>query len=814
MKTILIGLVVLLALASCSQKSEEAGKIWFGENNFDNGWKFLLDSIEGAENPAFIDSTWRTVDLPHDWSIEDLDKQKHPDAIGPFVKNSPGGVSTGHVLGETGWYRKHFNIENTKPKVVTLSFDGVYMLAEVWVNGKLAGTNNYGYSPFNFDITSLLNKAGEENVVAVRVKNPGKNSRWYSGSGIYRHVKLIVQGQINMPVWGTFITTPEVSKEKAKVTIQTTIRNGKQVEAKVTIKTKILDNAGNKVSESIKDTLIAAQSELKIGTEILVTNPSLWSCESPYLYTATQHISSNDKLLDSKSTTFGIRSIAFSAEKGFLLNGIETKLLGGCVHHDNGILGSAAFYDAEVHRIQSLKENGFNAIRTSHNPPSAAFLDACDRLGMLVMDEAFDMWEHPKTPQDYHLYFKTNAKKDLENMLLRDRNHPSVVIWSIGNEIYERGDTAGVRIGNYLKDIVKSLDTTRPVTAAICSFWDHPGYTWKNSIPAFEVLDVHGYNYQWKEYENDTKLFPNRIIIGTESTAAEALENYNLVESQKNVIGDFIWTGIDYLGESGIGHFYQANEKNEFHMPYPWFNGWCGDIDIIGNKKMQMYYRDVVWRNSLLELAVHSPENDVATEKISYWGWPNEEICWNWAGAEGKKLRVNVYTRCEKIRLELNGKTVGEKQLTTKDGITASFDIAYEAGELKAIGYKDGKVVAEKVIRTTGNPSKIRLVAEKNAIKADKGNLAYCRLEVTDNEGNLVPLAALPITFSVSGEATLAAAGTACPNCMESFTDNGFTTFKGKGIIILRSNGKAGTIQLDVKSEGLTGANLILKAEQ
>jgi beta-galactosidase len=791
---------------SCAKKTNTLETLNLGQNRFDNGWKFLADSINDAEAIDFVDTAWRTVDLPHDWSIEDLNPQQHPGAVGPFSLNSPGEVSTGHVLGGTGWYRKHFKMARITDKVVTLCFDGAYMVTDVWVNGQHVGRNQNGYTPFHFDITRFLNQDGDDNVVAVRVKNEGKNSRWYSGSGIYRPVVVQVQNQVHIPVWGTSITTPEVTAEKALVAIDSRIRNLGQQESAISLRTLIADDSGHVVGEFVKDTLLSANSETTMGIVLPVQNPRLWSCDSPALYKAIQTISMGETEVDTRETTFGIRSISFSAGEGFLLNGIETKLLGACVHHDNGILGAAAFEDAEIRRIKALKDNGYNAIRTSHNPPSETFLDACDRLGMLVINEAFDMWEHPKKENDYHLYFKTDAKKDLEAMLLRDRNHPSIIIWSIGNEIYERGDTAGVRIGNWLKGIVKSLDTTRPVTAAICSFWDHPGYTWKNTIPAFELLDVHGYNYQWKEYKNDTKTFPHRIIIGTESTAAEALENYNLVESEKNVIGDFIWTGIDYLGESGIGHFYTADEKKAFSKPYPWFNAWCGDIDILGYKKMQSYYRDVVWRRSQLEMAVHAPDSNADTDSISYWGWPNETKCWNWEGFEGKPLRVNLYSRCERVRLELNGEVMGEKAITAKDRLRASFDVPYAPGELKAIGIVNGNEVAVRSLKTTGRPYQLKLAAEKPSVAANRNNLVFINLEVTDQAGNRVPLSAVQVNFTLSGEATLAAAGTACPNCMESFTDASFTTFNGQGVIIVRSTGKAGKIEVHATAPGLEPA--------
>jgi len=813
-----INLVVAICIffsMSCIKTKSDNESFILGKNNFDNGWKFILDSLSGAENPDYNDSAWIAVDLPHDWSMDDVDKKYDPEAIGPFSKKSAGAVSTGHVLGGTGWYRKHFTLDkNVSGKTINILFDGVYMVSEVYVNGKSVGNHKYGYTPFYFDITPFLNEAGKENLVAVKVSNTGKNSRWYSGSGIYRHVWLLVDKKVSIPIWGTFITTPFVSKEKADISVSTKIQNLKDEDVNVSLITKIIDGSNKVVAENKKESTIKSKCEIDLNQVFEVSDPALWNCESPNLYKAEQQVIMDEKLMDITETNFGIRKIEFSSDNGFLLNGVETELKGACMHHDNGLLGSAAFDMAEERRIETMKANGYNAIRTSHNPPSPQFLDACDRLGMLVIDEAFDMWEHPKNPNDYHLYFKEQAKPDLESMILRDRNHPSVIIWSIGNEIFERADSSGTRIGNYLKKIVKDLDQTRPVTAAICGFWDHPGYTWKNTIPAFEILDVHAYNYQWKEYANDFKLFPNRIIIGTESVPFEAFENWQEVETKKYVIGDFVWTGMDYLGESGIGHSYTDTSGAHFSMPWPWFNAWCGDIDICGNKKAQSWFRDVVWHRSKIEMAVHNPLPDGTVEKISYWGWPDEYQSWNWNGSEGKKLKVNIYSRSEKVRLELNGKLFGEKPISEKDKLTASFEVPYEAGELKASAIENSKVVAVKTFKTTGIPSKIKIIPEQKSIKADKGNIAYFRLEITDKDGNYVPLIKVPVKFTINGEATIAAAGAACPNCMESFKDNQFETYNGYGQIILRSNGKSGSMKIEATSEGLEMGVCEIKVEK
>jgi beta-galactosidase len=451
---------------------------------------------------------------------------------------------------------------------------------------------------------------------------------------------------------------------------------------------------------------------------------------------------------------------------------------------------------------------------------------------MLVIDEAFDMWEKPKNPMDYSLYFKEHWKGDLESMILRDRNHPSVIIWSIGNEINERADTSGQRIAKNLSETVKALDNTRPITAAICMFWDHPGMDWTASPPAFAHLDIGGYNYQWGEYENDHKKFPERIMMGTESFPVYAFENWQHVEKDTWVIGDFVWTGMDYLGESGIGHVYLDKKDAAFTMLWPWYNSWCGDIDICGQKKAQSYYRDVVWKRSMLEMAVHSPVPEGKKEGVSLWGWPSEYQSWTWPGAEGKPLQVSVYSRCPSVRLELNGKVIGEKKINTdpmiqprsfaemmsgsgsKLQLTATFDVPYASGELKAIGIVDGKEVATKILTSAGKPASIRLTPDRGTIRANRNDLAYVTIEITDDSGNLVPNAEVPVQISVTGDGELQASGNAAPNDMKSFRKAKCVTFQGRCLAIVRPFTHEGSINLSVSAEGLPAQNIAIKTNQ
>ena len=795
-----------LMLLSCSTDNTKSQSINNRNLPFDTGWKFLRDSVAGAEKPSFDDSGWRTLDLPHDWSIENFAGSDNEDHIGPFTKTSEGGVSTGHVKGGTGWYRKHFTPDDSySMKNVSVCFDGVYMISTVWVNGKKAGDHFYGYTPFSYDISGLIIR-GSDNVIAVEVKNSGKNSRWYSGSGIYRHVWLTITNPFRIDENGLFVKTNLHSKDTAQIQVSVKLKNSGLENSDGNLVTFISDTDDRVIGKTEKPVKVEPDGILLVEQSLNIINPSLWSVDNPHLYRTTSQVVVKGKIIDSYSVQFGIRTLDFSAGKGFRLNDIPLELKGACMHHDNGLLGSAAFDRAEERRIEIMKANGYNAIRTSHNPPSKQFLDVCDRLGMLVIDEAFDMWEHPKNPSDYSNYFKNNWKNDLQSMILRDRNHPSVIAWSIGNEIYERADTSGQRIAGQLVRVVKSLDNTRPVTAAVCFFWDHPGYNWSASEKAFASLDMGGYNYQWKEYENDHKKFPDRIMAGTESFPIEAFENWQQVEKDSWVIGDFVWTGMDYLGESGIGHMYYDKTGATFSMPWPWYNSWCGDIDITGQKKAQSYFRDVVWSRSNLEMAVHAPIPAGKKEGISMWGWPDEYQSWTWPGDEGDTLQVSVYSRCQEVRLELNGKVIGQKLTSDETRLTAKFAVPYSAGELKAIGIINGKEVGTKVFKTAGKPSHLILSADRSQINADRNDLAYVSVEVRDKDENLIPNADITVKFTVSGGGELLASGNAAPDDMQSFRKPECKAFNGKCLAIIRPYAKAGSIKLNAEAAGLPNA--------
>lgn len=728
--------------------------------------------------------------------------------VGPFDSAlSGGGGSTGFFVGGTGWYRKHFILEpSASGKRVAVCFDGVYMNADLWLNGHHLGNHPYGYTSFVHDLTPYLNPAGQENVLAVQVKNVGKNSRWYSGSGIYRHVRLEIDDPVHVPVWGVFVTTPDVSKTNASVQVATTIQNARDEEALIRLRTRLLDAEGKTAATKETEVRVPAGGKQEFSQLFSVKNPELWSLDHPALYRAQVELVEGQRMLDQYETTFGIRSIRFSVEKGFELNGEVVKLKGGCMHHDNGPLGAAAIDRAEERRVQLMKAYGYNAIRCSHNPPSPAFLDACDRYGILVMDEAFDCWEEGKNPEDYGKYFKEWWQRDLESMVLRDRNHPSIILWSIGNEVPQRATARGRVLTKQLSDEVRRLDPTRPVAEAICAPWD--GQTWAATATDFSFLDVGGYNYQWRQYVPDHEKFPERIIVGTESYPLEAFENWQAVLDNPYVIGDFVWTSWDYLGETGLGNAVLDNEPSANSLP--WFNAFSGDIDLCGFKKPQFYYREVIWGESLINMAVHAPIPEGRRESVSAWGWPDERQSWTWPGSEGRALDVTVYSSCTSVRLELDGKEIATQPVNEK--MIARFKVPYQPGELRAVGLSsDGTPVANTSLRTAGEPAAIRLTADRSTIRVDRNDLAYVTVEIVDEHGEVVPSAEVPVRFVVGGAGELAATGSGSPNDAASFQQPLRKTWRGRCQAILRPRGAAGTITLEAEVDGLKSGKIVVR---
>ncbi len=851
MKHILLGSILagaaVAALGSMSAKAAEKQGPRV-ELAADAGWKFLLGDPSGAEAPGFADGAWRTVELPHDWSIEGA-----PD------KSSPGGAGEGWYQGGTGWYRKSFRAApEWKGKRVRVEFDGVYKDATVYLNGHQLGVHPYGYTSFEFDLTPELDFSGP-NVLAVRVDNSEQpNSRWYSGSGIYRHVRVVVTDPTHVAHWGVFVTTPEVSEATAKVLLRTQVENEAGEPAAVTVRTTLTDKAGRTVGSAESALSVTGGSNAESSQEIAVAHPARWSPESPALYRARTEVVKNGTAIDEVVTTFGIRSLAWSPEKGLVLNGKSVKLAGGSVHHDNGPLGAAAFDRAEERRVELLKAAGYNAVRTAHNPPSPAFLEACDRLGLLVLDEPFDVWKANKVKFDYGRDFDAWWQRDISSMVLRDRNHPSIVIWGIGNEIPELEVESGGAIGKKLADQVRGLDHSRPLTLAF------PGSTTApNAEAVFSQLDITGYNYNLiPTYAEDHEKFPRRIMLTTESYPAKAFPLWQISHDHPYVIGDLTWTAMDYLGESGIGAWSYGNPQQVqiaaqimgammstetvdkmfagmakgvdmnaaltqgaadpamkaamevlFHG-YPWHAAACGDLDLTGYRKPQSYYRDIVWNGGdRVYATVRLPEPE--GKKIIAIGWAVYPTLpsWNWAGQEGRDMQVEVYAGTEKVRLYLNGKLLGEKPSGREQEFKAVFTVPYAPGTLRAVGVRGGSEVAESVLRTAGKAARLQLTADRTELAADGQDLAFITVESVDAEGRLEFDADQEVQFSLSGPGVIAAVGNGDGQDEASYHSERRKLYQGRALVVVRTTRGPGQIHLTASAAGLAGGTVEMKVK-
>ena len=782
---------------------------------FDSDWRFFRGDVKGAEHSDFDDSAWRVLETPHDWSIEDLGSRPNEQAAkpeergGPFDKNaSRGKGSTGWTVGGTGWYRKHFKLpELAADQRVEVRFDGIYMDSDVWLNGEHVATHPYGYTPFVCDLTPHLKRDGE-NVLAVRVRNEGRTSRWYSGSGIYRPVTLVTTGSVFIPAGGLHVTTPEITKKTAVVHVEVEVGNALPLPGKAGIAVQIFDPDGKVVGEGNAGRSLTANEIASSTVECSVAAPQLWDVARPVLYRAVAEVRHSGKISDRAETFFGIRKIAVDAEHGFRLNGKTIKLRGGCMHHDNGMLGAAAIPRAEERRVALMKSAGYNAIRCSHNPPSTAFLDACDRLGMLVIDEAFDCWERAKNAADYSLFFDAWADRDIAAMVRRDRNHPSVVMWSIGNEIPERFSRPDIAMR--LRKAVLAQDSTRPLTIGVnASDNDYPPKTvWETgSDPAFVHAEVAGLNYLCRKYESDHGRHPERVMVGTESYPAKALENWDLVDKLPYVIGDFVWTAFDYLGESGVGRTWIKDVEPHGMGPWPWHIASCGEIDFLGHRTPWSYFRESLWIPGVVRIAVHRPLPEGQQLDAMLWSLPEVLSHWTWPGQEGKSLKVDVYSSCEKITLFLNGEIIGEKPASRATGNVATFDVPYKAGELKAVGTLNGKTV-EHVLRTASAPAALRLTADRNPISSSRDDLAFVDIEVVDAAGVVIPQAEVPVQISIEGPGELAAVGNANPVDMTGYRNPLQKTWRGAMQVIVRPKGAPGIVKVAAQPEGLPACHL------
>ncbi|GGA70727.1 beta-galactosidase [Flavobacterium palustre] len=809
--TILSIVLLLYSSSSYSQKKLEDNS---RKVLFDNDWHFYKGSVKNAQDPLYDDSAWRVLDLPHDWSIEPLPNQKKDSVVGPFSRASVGGFATGQTVGGEGWYRKTFTISaENKAERHELYFEGVYNQAEVWVNGRKAYYNVYGYSSFRFDISQYCNPVGQENVIAVKVLNEGKNSRWYSGSGIYRHVWMLHTAKNYLDDWGTFITTKKVENGQAEIDLSATVVVGNGKNEDLTLVTEWISPKGKSVVKASQKVSINGTENKVVPFTINVKNPSLWSTNNPNLYNVQISLWKGKTKVDELKVPFGIRTLDFSVTEGFKLNGVKTLLKGGCVHHDNGLLGSASFDRAEERKVELLKKNGFNAIRTSHNPMSESFLNACDRLGMLVINEAFDQWNGKKNPDDYHLYFKEWSAKDIRNFIIRDRNHPSVIMWSLGNEIPERITDKGSETALYLKNEILKYDTTRPITAGVNKYWDKERKNMLSLENALKHLDVSGYNYMWRFFEEEHVKNPGRVMYSSESVATEASENWDKVEKLPYVIGDFVWTAMDYLGESGLGNSFEVDPQENVHqfMGWPWYNGWCGDIDLIGVKKPQSYYRDILWREKNISMAVELPVAEGKIKKVSFWGWPEESLSWTFPNMENKELNVNVYSRAEKVRLYLNNQLIAEKE--TNSQYKSSFKVPYKAGILKAVEVDKNKEGASAILQTIGNPVAIKLTADYKTLKADGQDLSYVLIELIDKNGNVVLDSNQKIKISCEGSGKVIGSGNGAPTDMASFGSLEPSLFKGRAMVIVRAGKVSGKTELTVLSDGMQSASITINSK-
>jgi beta-galactosidase len=793
--------VMLVSVSFCAHAQTAARTI----QDFDNNWKFYLGDAVDAKEISFNDATWRSLNLPHDWSIEL-----------PFDSTSPTGNGGGALRGGIGWYRKTFSLPaSSKSKHIFVDFDGVYMNSEVFINGHSLGVRPNGYISFRYELTPYLKFDGEKNIIAVKVKNdPQPNSRWYSGSGIYRNVWLVTTNDIFVDHWGTNITTTEISNASALVQLNSNIKNSTSASKNISVTTVLLDKSNKQIAKSTRNVSLneTGQSLQKFQ----VTNPHLWSVDDPYLYKVVTQIVFNGKVVDEYTTTFGIRYFIFDSEKGFSLNGKPFKIIGVCEHHDLGCLGTAVNTRALQRKLEILKDMGINGIRTSHNPPAPELLDLCDKMGFIVMDEAFDMWKRKKNPYDYHLYWDEWHKKDLEDQVLRDRNHPSVFIWSIGNEIPEqsgggKNDTSGRSIARELAAIVHSLDTTRPITSALNN--PFPG----NEIYKSGALDLVGFNYNHQAYKNFPKNFPGKKFIGTETVSAfqtrghydmpsdsirhspkpvankdftcSAYENYSAPwgstheETLKELLkydfasGMFIWTGFDYIGEPTP-------------YPFPARSSYFGIVDLAGFPKDAYYlYQSLFTDKNVLHIFPH-------------WNWKEGQTIDLWA----------YYNHADEVELFLNGKSLGIKKKTGND-LHVMWRVVYEPGTLKAVSRKDGKIVLTKEIRTAGAPAKIILTADRNNIKADGKDLSFITVTVVDKDGNMVPDATNLIKFDISGNGFIAGTDNGYEADLTSFKSTERKAFNGLALAVLQSNGKAGNMQLTATSDGLSSASIAINAK-
>ena len=791
------------------------------EENFNLNWQFIRATKLTEHKAPDTKAAWQKVNVPHDYSIESsfvAPGRKHttPKTIGELGLHM-GSRSTGYLPGGPAWYRKTFEVpKEYEGMKVQILFDGVYMYSDVYINGQKLGHHHYGYTAFHYDLTPHL-KFGGENEVVVRTDNK-LQSRWYPGSGIYRDVKLIITSTVHIPIWGVYVTTPRVTDKEATVAVETKVRNERKATETVTLISRILDLDGKEVTSVESNQDVAADQEVVIKQDACVKDPALWSVEKPNIYRVVTIVRTGGKLVDKKETQFGIRTLKFDPDEGFFLNGVYTRLCGVCMHHDNGLLGAESYSWAEERKIIKLKQMGCNAIRCAHNPPSAAMLDACDRQGILVIDEAFDEWKRGKA-MGYANVFDKYWKKDLESMLYRDRNHPCIIMWSTGNEVPDQGFSQGPALSKMLADHIRKIDNTRAVTVAV-----QPGMAgWGGRFPPpefFEPVDVCGYNYQnlsasgKGNFKKNHEEFPGRIMYQSESMNMKFFGDWMNITSTKYILGDFVWTGVDYLGEVGCG----SNQPEGGNFPA--YTTLCGDLDICCFRKPRSYYRQLLWhREPTVYITVLKPMPPPKGRKnkgggIHNFGALPSQEAWICVDQNNKVKSVDVYSGCQEAELFLNGKSLGRKPTSQTTRFMARWSVPFEEGQIKAVGYVDNKAVSEHVIIGVGKPDSVKLTVDRQAISSDGCDLCYVTAEIVDEKGIRYPLSADEITFELSGPASIAGVGSSNSRApADPFHGNKCRAYKGRALLILRSGTETGTVEVKANVEGLKSGSVDFKVQ-
>lgn len=787
---------IILSLASATVSLSAFAGINSSERQqkIDNGWSFTLTKDDKG-NP--LPEKFHTVDLPHDWSI-----------LNDFDSNAAMGNDGGYLPAGAGKYVKTITTSTDDLKKRHLLYlEGAYMDTHVYVNDSLSGNHPYGYASAFYDLTPYLKEG--DNTITITVDNSRqKNARWYTGSGIYRHVWLYKLNPTAVTPWSLYITTPQVSNDKSTVQATFDITNP-------------VDGVSGQAIISTKDGDILYTKPIAINNGIgtVVFNDAqlaLWSPDYPNLYTLTVELSDKDgKPIDTVSDSFGVRSISYSATEGFLLNGTPILINGACAHSDNGFLGAKSYDAAEARKVKLLKDAGFNAVRTSHNHPSPAFLDQCDIQGLLVVDEAFDGWRDSKTPHDYSTLIDQWWDKDITALVARDRNHPSIICWSVGNEVIERKKIEVIKTAHKLAELCRTLDPTRPVTSALCA-WDPE---WDIYDPLAAEMDIVGYNYMIHKSEEDHARVPGRIMWQTESYPRDAFSNWCKVTDYPYIIGDFVWTGIDYLGESGIGrHYYTGDSEGEHYErnQWPWHAAYCGDIDLTGMRKPISYYRQILHSPQPgLYMAVKEPAGYYGEIRETLWGtyptWEN----WTWTGHEGKPIEVDIACTYPAVRLYLNDKVIGEKPTTRDEEFRAIFPLTYQPGTLKAVALDENgnelKVIS--TLSTAGKPAAVRLSVDRNSLIPDNQDLAYVTAEIIDKNGNVVPYADNEITFTASGNGTVIATGNADIKDTRGYHHPSRKAWKGRAMAIIKTTDHPGNITIKASSTSLKGTKMTLRSK-